>query len=119
MSATGYRQKTEPRADDMFARGFLSRGDVIRDNKEVLELPITAVETASTAFMGLTVGCAKCHDHMYDPIKQKDFYAMKARFDPLVLRKLNLGTPDPSFAAGKAQDDGDRLRAPIQATIDR
>jgi len=118
MTATGYRQKVEPRPDDAFALGFLARGDVIRDNKEALELPITAVETVSTAFMGLTVGCAKCHDHMYDPIKQKDFYAMKALFDPLVLRKLTLGTPEQIFAAGKAQDETDRKRAPIQAKID-
>ena len=118
ISATGYRQKSEPRADDVFALGFLSRGDVIRDNKEVQELPITAVETVSTAFMGLTVGCAKCHDHMYDPIKQRDFYAMKALFDPLVLRKLTLGTPEQIVSAGKAQEETDRLRAPIQAKID-
>ena len=51
---------------------------------------IVAVETVSTAFMGLTVGCAKCHDHMYDPISQKDFYAMKALFDPLVVKKVTL-----------------------------
>ena len=76
----------------MFALGFLARGAVIRDGKDSGELPIAAVETVSTAFMGLTVGCAKCHDHMYDPIKQRDFYAMKALFDPLVLRKVTLAT---------------------------
>jgi hypothetical protein len=118
MAAVGRRQKLEPRPEDVFALGFLARGDVIRDGKEVLELPLTAVDTVSTAFMGLTVGCAKCHDHMYDPIKQKDFYSMKALFDPLVLRKLTLGTPDQIFAAGKAQEDADRVRAPIQAKID-
>jgi hypothetical protein len=118
MTNTGYRQKVEPRPEDVFALGFLARGDVIRDGKEVLELPITAVETVSTTFMGLTVGCAKCHDHMYDPIKQKDFYAMKALFDPLVLRKLTLGTPDQIFAAGKAQQEADAVRAPVQAKID-
>ena len=77
----------------MFALGFLARGDVVRDNKNTQEMPIVAVETISTAFMGLTVGCAKCHDHMYDPITQRDFYAMKALFDPLVVRKVTLATP--------------------------
>ena len=70
MSATGVRSRVEPRPDDLFALGFLARGAVVRDGKDARELPIAAVETVSTAFMGLTVGCAKCHDHMYDPITQ-------------------------------------------------
>jgi hypothetical protein len=44
--------------------------------------------------MAMTTGCAKCHDHMYDPILQRDYYAMKALFDPLVLEKKNLATAD-------------------------
>ena len=86
-------RRIEPRPDDMFALGFLARGAVVRDGKDTGELPIIAVETVSTAFMGLTVGCAKCHDHMYDPITQRDFYAMKALFDPLVVTKVTLATP--------------------------
>jgi hypothetical protein len=118
MTATGVRQRVEPRADDMFALGFLARGQVIRDGKDNSELAITAVETVSTAFMGLTVGCAKCHDHMYDPIKKRDFYAMKALFDPLVLRKVVLATPAEIVAAGKAQDELERRRAAAQRPID-
>ena len=60
-----------------------------------------AVETVSTAFMGMTVGCAKCHDHMFDPIRQQDFYAMKALFDPLVIKKQTLATPAEMVAHGK------------------
>ncbi len=118
MSATGYRSKIEPRPEDVFALGFLARGDVIRDNHEVGELPITAVETVSTAFMGMTVGCAKCHDHMYDPIKQRDFYSMKALFDPLVVKKVTLASPAEIASHGKAMDEYEVKRSAIQASID-
>jgi hypothetical protein len=39
------------------------------------------VSTAGTAFLGLTLGCARCHDHKYDPVTQKDFYRMSAFFN--------------------------------------
>jgi hypothetical protein len=117
MSSIGIRSRVEPRPDDQFALGFLARGDVVRDNKNSRELAIAAVETVSTAFMGLTIGCAKCHDHMYDPIKQRDFYAMKALFDPLVLRKLTLATPAEIFGSGAAIDEAEARRAAIQEPL--
>lgn len=117
LTPTGNRVPIEARADDLFALGFLARGAVLRDGKDTRELPITAVETISTAFMGLTVGCAKCHDHMYDPISQHDFYAMKALFDPLVLRKVLLASPADLIASGRASQELEERRAPVQAQI--
>jgi hypothetical protein len=117
MSATGYRSKAEPRPDDLFALGFLARGAVSRDGKMEGELAISAVETVSTALLGLTVGCAKCHDHVYDPIRQRDFYAMKALFDPLVPRRITLATADELFASGRAAQEAADRRAPIEAKI--
>jgi len=119
MSATGNRSRIEPRPDDWFALGFLARGAVLRDGRDNGELPIAAVETTSTAFMGLTVGCAKCHDHMYDPITQRDFYAMKALFDPLVLRKLTLATPAEIVASGRALEAAEAARAALEEPIER
>lgn len=90
---------------------------MVRDGKGNGELAINAVETVSTAFMGLTVGCAKCHNHIYDPIRQRDFYAMKALFDPLVPRKITLATADELVASGRAFREAAKRRAPLEASL--
>ena len=38
------------------------------------------INTTGTTFLGLTTGCARCHDHKFDPISQRDYYAMQAVF---------------------------------------
>jgi hypothetical protein len=40
------------------------------------------VDTTGAAFLGLTVGCARCHDHKFDPISQRDYFALQAAFAP-------------------------------------
>lgn len=45
------------------------------------------VETTSGVFLGLTLGCARCHDHKFDPLPQRDFYRMQAIFEPAVNKK--------------------------------
>jgi hypothetical protein len=92
INENGNRRRATPRPYDLFALGFLARGQVTRDGKDTMELPTSAAETVSTAFMGLTVGCAKCHDHKFDPIAHNDYYAMKALFDPLVVKRVRLAT---------------------------
>src|SRR5262249_26377720 len=37
-------------------------------------------DTAGSVFLGLTVGCARCHDHKFDPISQRDYFGMQAIF---------------------------------------
>jgi hypothetical protein len=113
----GHRSRVEGSVADTFALGFLARSAVTRDDKDH-DVAMAAVETISTAFMGMTVGCAKCHDHKFDPITQKDFYAMKAIFDPLVLKNVMLATPAEIFSNGEKLAEFKKKSAPINEAID-
>ncbi|HKD06705.1 MAG TPA: DUF1553 domain-containing protein [Bryobacteraceae bacterium] len=55
-------------------------GGAIPEEYQV-EYVVDRLEATSTAFMGLTMGCARCHDHKYDPIAQRDFYRFFAFFN--------------------------------------
>ncbi len=116
-ASSGRRSKVEGPVADTFALGFLARAAVNRTDKD-RDISFSAVETISTAFMGMTVGCAKCHDHKFDPITQKDFYAMKSIFDPLVLKNVMLATPAEIFAAGEKLEQYKKKKAPIDAAIE-
>ena len=45
-----------------------------------VESVVDRVNTTATAFLGITLGCAQCHDHKFDPYSQEDFYSMQAFF---------------------------------------
>ena len=117
--ANGRRARVEGSVEDTFALGFLARSAVTRNDQGSAIFAFAAVETISTAFMGMTVGCAKCHDHKFDPITQKDFYAMKAIFDPLALKNVMLATPAEIFANGQKLDRITSARiAPVNDAIE-
>ncbi len=100
ISALGHLSIVESRPEDLFALGFLARGATAPGDGDQ-QLAFSAVETISSAFLAMTVSCARCHDHFYDPIKQTDYYSMKALFDPLVLRRIDLTTPEQVFTQGR------------------
>lgn len=65
------------------ATGFLVRNYKMFSREQWLE---DAVNHTSRAFLGLTMGCAKCHDHRTDPIPQTEYYALRAIFEPHQVR---------------------------------
>ena len=70
----------EERMEKIVATGFLVLGPHNYENqdKELLDLEIAdeQVDTIGRAFLGMTIGCARCHDHKFDPIPTRDYYAM-------------------------------------------
>ncbi len=75
-----------PTLDQRIATGFNrnhrgnAEGGIIPEEYQV-EYVVDRVDTTSTVWLGLTIGCARCHDHKYDPIRQKDFYQVFAYFN--------------------------------------
>jgi hypothetical protein len=54
-----------------------------------VEYVVDRASTTATTWLGLTMGCARCHDHKYDPLKQKDFYRFFAFFNTVPERGLD------------------------------
>ena len=76
------------------------------------------VDTFGTAFLGLTIGCARCHDHKFDPIRQRDFYALGSFFsiDEAGLYPYSTGaTPQPALRLTTAEQDAELAR--LQAAV--
>lgn len=62
----------------MAADGTGAMNDKIAQNSTIAD----TIKIISTAFYGMTIGCAQCHDHRYDPITQEDYYRLRAVFEP-------------------------------------
>src|SRR6185295_9190479 len=60
------------------------------EDQNKIETLTDFVDTTSSVFLGLSVGCARCHDHKFDPIPQKDYYRMQAIFAPAVKTRVFL-----------------------------
>jgi hypothetical protein len=75
-----------PTLEQKIATGFNrnhrgnAEGGIIPEEYAV-EYVVDRVDTTATVFLGLTMGCARCHDHKFDPIRQKEFYRVFAFFN--------------------------------------
>ncbi len=124
--------------DGIVATGFLVSGptdevgltSAVADQRAMvredqLEEMLGAV---SQTFLGLTVNCARCHDHKFDPIPQKDYYRMKAVFEGVWQGDRPLLTPaeqaererrtgPPRKAIGEAEEELARIQAPARERV--
>ena len=110
---------SEPSTDQLIASGF-NRLHLIIDvgtalpEESFFKNVTDRVTAVGTAFMGMTVHCASCHDHKYDPLTQKDYYSLFAFFNnieakPETERGLKNGI-QPPFVAVLSSDQQERLK---------
>ncbi len=80
----------------LIATGYLACGpqDIVENNARTRANELDdLVSTTGSVVLGLTVGCARCHDHKYDPIKQTDYYRLSAIFAPTERRDMDVPAP--------------------------
>jgi mono/diheme cytochrome c family protein len=124
-----------PTREQRVATGFIrcnmttNEGGVIAEEAKA-HLVRDRVEAIATTYLGLTMQCAACHDHKYDPVSQKDFYSFSAFFDNGKDAPLdgNIDAPEPFLRLGTpaqekdlARLDGElsKVNAEIRAALDR
>ncbi|MEO2011804.1 MAG: PSD1 and planctomycete cytochrome C domain-containing protein [Pirellulaceae bacterium] len=99
--------------DALIATGFLRMapdGTATAANKSVAinDSIAKSLEIISSSMLGMTVACAECHDHRYDPISQKDYYRFRAIFEPAYHWK---SWQTPNKRRQSLYTDDDRTRA--------
>ena len=106
--ATGFLRMAPDGTGSSTVDQALARNDVL----------IKTIEIVSTSLLGLTVGCAQCHNHRYDPILQKDYFALRAILEPALncdqwlapaSRRLSLYNDSDRAAAAKIEVEAKKI----------
>ncbi len=75
------------------------------------ESVLDQVNTTGAVFLGLTVGCAQCHSHKFDPLTQREYYQLYAFFDSADITPFELASPAEKAVRDKAQARADGAKA--------
>ena len=123
---------TEQQVDQLVATGFLRMGidetgsrtmNFIPERLKVID---DALSVVGSGLMGLTMECARCHSHKYDPIPQRDYYRLKAIFQgafdehnwkSFKQRKFNFGTKAQRQAISKINPPLEKTKKEIVAKL--
>lgn len=81
-----------------------------------VESVMDRVSTFGTVFLGLTIGCAQCHDHKFDPIKQREYYQLFAFFNSTVQDGHGSGTPNGMLKIPGEVESGESLARELEET---
>lgn len=117
-------------AERVAATGFLrmapdgteTENTVVNRNQAVAE----TIKVVSTTLLGMTVGCAQCHDHRYDPVPHVDYTRLRAVFDPAFdleqwrtpsQQLVYLTTPEQEQLAAQLEAEAVKLNAEIDAKV--
>ncbi len=88
----------------------------VRGQWEIIVSDMT--DTTGELFLGLSFGCARCHNHKFDPILQKDYYRLRAFFTPVLWRDdLFLSTPQDLAKHAEKQSKWEAATAEVRAEI--
>ncbi len=112
-----------PTTDQLIATGFnrcnvtTSEGGSIEE-EYLVRYAVDRVATTSTVWMGLTTGCAQCHDHKFDPISTKEFYQLFAFFNNTTQAGMDGNIPDTPpvirlYDSQKQEEEAKRLKGDI------
>ena len=110
LAATGFLRMAPDGTGDAVPDKALAKNDTIADTLRIV----------SSSLMAMTVGCAQCHDHRYDPISQADYYRMRAIFEPAfdcedwktpIQRRVSLYTDEDRKLAAEVESSAKTLDA--------
>jgi mono/diheme cytochrome c family protein len=97
----------------LMATGFLAAGthstQITKNQveKERYDELDDMARTIGTSMLGLTIGCARCHDHKYDPIPTRDYYRLLSTFTTTVRSDIDVNVDPKGFKAAKAKFEAD------------
>lgn len=115
-------ESSAPTDDERIAAGFHRLGPVRRNagNSDVAfsrnEVLTEMTDAVGAVFLGLTVNCARCHDHRFDPIRQSDYYRLQAFLAATDEHDVALAPPD---AAERWQAETRRIKDELQKIRER